>query len=76
MPKETYYSKEASALVGKKVVAVRPLVKEELDNYAWDDHNSEKAIAIIFDDGTVIIPLQDDEANGPGVLEIAELEKV
>lgn len=76
MSKETYYSKEASALVGKKVVAVRPFEKEELDGYAWSDHEAEKAIVIVFDDGTVIIPLQDDEANGPGVLEIAELQKV
>jgi hypothetical protein len=62
--------------VGKKVVAVRPFHKQELDDYAWGDYDAEKAIVIIFDDGTVIIPLQDDEANGPGVLEIAELEKV
>jgi hypothetical protein len=76
VPKETYYSKEASALVGKKVVSVRPFQKEELDNYAWGDYDAEKAIVIVFDDGTVVIPLQDDEGNGPGVLEFAELAKV
>jgi len=71
--KETYYSKEAQRLVGKKVVAVRPLSKEELEESYWDEYQGEKAIAIVFDDGTVVIPLQDDEGTGPGVLEYAEL---
>jgi hypothetical protein len=71
--KETYYSKEAQRLVGKKVVAVRPLSKQELKDAYWEEYQSDKAIAIIFDDGTVIIPLQDDEGNGPGVLEYGEL---
>jgi hypothetical protein len=70
---ETYYSKEAQQLVGKKVVAVRPLTTEELADAYWDSHDSEKAIAIIFDDKTVVIPLRDDEGNGPGVLEFAKL---
>jgi len=70
---ETYYSKEAQQLVGKKVIAVRPLTSEELADAYWDAHDSDKAIAIIFDDKTVVIPLRDDEGNGPGVLEFAKL---
>lgn len=70
---ETYYSKEAQQLVGKKVVAVRPMTSEELSESYWDSHDSEKALVIVFDDGTVVIPLRDDEGNGPGVLEFAKL---
>lgn len=68
-----YYAKEASVLVGKKVVKVRPLMPEEITDFGWDDYNSDSAIVIIFDDGTAIIPMQDAEGNGSGVLAIEKV---
>lgn len=68
-----YYANEASVLVGKKVVKVRPLMPEEITDFGWDDYNSDSAIVIIFDDGTAIIPMQDAEGNGSGVLAIEKV---
>lgn len=68
-----YYADEAKVLIGKKVVAVRPMNPEELALFYWEDYNSDSAIVIIFDDGTAIIPMQDAEGNGSGVLAIEKV---
>ena len=68
-----YHAKEASVLVGKKVVKVRPMMPAEIADFGWDDYNSDSAIVIIFDDGTAIIPMQDAEGNGSGVLAIEKV---
>lgn len=70
----TYYADEAKVLVGKKVVLVRPMRPEEITLFGWEDYNSEHAIVILFDDGTAIIPMQDPEGNGSGVLAIERAE--
>ena len=70
----TYYANEAKVLVGKRVVLVRPMKAEEIELFGWEDYNSEHAIVIVFDDGTAIIPMQDPEGNGSGVLAIERAE--
>ena len=49
-------------LIGKTIVAVRHLNKEELGDMDWYG----RVPVIVLDDGTEIIASQDDEGNGPG----------
>lgn len=51
-------------LIGRTIVAVRIMTKEELDEIDWYGH----APVLILDDGTEIVASKDYEGNGPGVL--------
>jgi hypothetical protein len=51
-------------LLGKKIVGVRYMTKEEADQLGWDN----RPIVLLLDDGIAIYPSQDDEGNGPGAL--------
>ena len=53
------------ALVGKKIAKARYMSSEETKESGW----SKSPLLIELDDGTVIIPLQDDEQNEGGSLE-------
>ena len=58
-----YWSDEArKQLVGKKVVEARYLTKEEMVGLGWN----ESVLVLIFEDGTMVYPSQDDEGNGGG----------
>lgn len=63
-----FYADEAKQLIGKKVVDVVPLSNADKEQLMWDDYSGDSAIAIVFDDGTLVIPMRDDEGNGAGVL--------
>ena len=54
-------------LLGKRIVGVRYLTKEETEASAW----YSSPIAIELDDGSALIPQQDDEGNDGGALWIA-----
>tara|TARA_R100000458_G_C8265589_1_gene240684 strand:- start:1654 stop:1911 length:258 start_codon:yes stop_codon:yes gene_type:complete len=54
----------AKHLVGKKIVEVRYIDKKEQE--AWHWHN--RALIIIFDDGSWMMPMSDDEGNDAGAL--------
>ena len=51
------------ALVGKKIMSVRYMTAEQAGDW-W-----KLPLMISLNDGTVIIPLQDDESNDGGSLE-------
>jgi hypothetical protein len=51
-------------LMGLKVVDVRYMLDEEMDEIGW----TQKSIVIHFDDGTIIYCSQDDEGNNAGAL--------
>lgn len=51
-------------LLNRKIVDVRYLTNEEMENLGWD----EKAIVMILDDGNMIYPSSDDEGNSAGAL--------
>jgi len=53
-------------LVGKKIVGIRYLTKEEMKASYWYC----RCPVLILDDGTIVLPLSDDEGNEGGVLEI------
>jgi hypothetical protein len=65
---ENIYVQEAKQLIGKKVTGVIELDDTLKDNFMWDGRNGDSAIAIVFEGGTMVIPMKDDEGNGAGVL--------
>ena len=54
-------------LLGKKIVGVRYLTQEETEASGW----YSSPIVIELDDGSALIPQQDDEGNDGGALWIA-----
>lgn len=62
---EEKWTLDAQALlVGKKVVDVRYMTEEEAKDNLW----YTRPIIIVFDDGTYLIPMADDEGNNGGSL--------
>ncbi len=59
-------------VVGKKIVSIRKLTKEELEAEGWNDYS---AIALVLDDGTLIYPSCDEEGNNPGQFFISDGKK-
>ena len=71
--KQTKY-KDTFKLVGRKIVGIRWLTKNESDYlFGW----YHQPITIMLDDGTQLIPQSDDEGNDAGVIHILpfDLEK-
>jgi hypothetical protein len=62
-----YIHNEYGWMVGKTIKAVRPLTREEKDNYGWS--GSEVPFVIFFEDRSWVIPMSDDEGNGAGALD-------
>lgn len=59
------WSKDATKqLAGKVIKEVRWMTEEEVQASHW----GRSAPVIVFDDGDVMYPMQDDEGNGPGAL--------
>lgn len=63
-----YVAREYAGMIGKTVATVRPLSDAEIEDLSWDIHDHTVAVAIIFTDGSFIIPMRDDEGNGAGTL--------
>jgi len=61
-----YYRGEYKALLGRKIMDVRAMFPEEMDNMGWG--GSEPGAVFILDDGAMFIPMEDEEGNGPGAL--------
>jgi hypothetical protein len=60
-----YYRREYSALIGHKIMDVRAMYPEEMDVLMW---HGEQGAVFTLDDGTLFVPMQDEEGNGPGQL--------
>ena len=71
MTNDEYIRREYGSLVGRTIMAVRPLGDEELDGLFWGRHGGVPMV-LILDDGSAVIPSADPECNGPGHLLIAE----
>ena len=62
---ETHWDKVAkSLLLNKKIVDVRYLTQEEVDDLGW----YERVVAFQTEDGLWFFPSRDDEGNGGGAL--------
>lgn len=72
MTNDEYIQREYGSLVGRTIVAVRPLRAPELDDLFWHERFGETAMVLIFDDGSAVIPSADPECNGPGHLILAD----
>ena len=53
-----------TVLLGKKIVRVEYIGKNEALDYMWD----KRGVSFVLDDGTRIIAMRDDEGNDAGVL--------
>lgn len=51
-------------LIGKTILQVRPMTKEEKDINGWCQEN----IVIVLSDGTKLFPSCDYEGNAPGAI--------
>ena len=60
--KLTWEEKISKQLVGRKIVEVRWMTKEEADESYWD----HQPVLLILDDGTALCPMSDDEGNSAG----------
>jgi len=64
-----YYRAEYGSLVGRKIVDMRAMFKEEMDLFLW---YGEPGVVLILDDGSIVVPSSDAEGNSPGQLIIQE----
>jgi hypothetical protein len=60
--KTEWASRAAKQLVGRRVVQVRYMSDEEVEEMGWGD----AALVIVFDDNSFIAAMRDDEGNGAG----------
>jgi len=51
-------------LIGRTIVGLTEFSKTELRQRGWD----RSPVIIVLDDGTKLIPMMDEEGNGPGEL--------
>ena len=56
------------SLTNRRIVSVRSLTQAELDQLEWEQQTFNEIVGVELDDGSLLIPSQDFEGNGPGVL--------
>lgn len=61
----TYVHESFMQLIGKQVRAIRLLSDEEIEEMDWYQGGCP-CWAIVFTDGTILVPSADPEGNGPG----------
>ena len=61
---KTWNSKAKKVLLGKKIVQVKYVDKEEADNYMWNS----RPVSFMLDNGTRVMIQSDDEGNDGGAL--------
>ena len=62
--REAWAEALGTAIIGRRVTAVRYMTEEEMEQYGW----TQSAAVITFDNGTEIFASRDDEGNGAGAL--------
>tara|TARA_R110002073_G_scaffold48316_1_gene130060 strand:- start:1651 stop:1932 length:282 start_codon:yes stop_codon:yes gene_type:complete len=68
--RDIWTAKARKLLVGRTIAAVRYMTEEE----AEDSGFYSSPIVIIFDDGSYIFPMRDDEGNDAGALATSDEE--
>ena len=56
--------KAKAILLGRKIVKVEYIDKQEAKDYMWSD----RGVSFVLDNGTRVITMSDDEGNDAGVL--------
>ena len=59
-----WQGKVAEKLVGRKIVSVQWMSREDADEMMWNS----RPMCLVLDDGNVIFPMQDDEGNNGGAI--------
>lgn len=59
-------------LEGRKITKVFYLDDQSVENFFG--FAAGATLGILLDDGQVLVPLQDEEGNGPGWIEIGKIE--
>ena len=64
MNEEKWIEAIRKSIVGKKVAGITYMTEAQAEENLW----YSRPVVIIFDDGSYIIPLSDDEGNNGGAL--------
>jgi hypothetical protein len=59
-----FWNAKATEMIGKKIVQARYMTKKEAEEMGW----YKRPIVLVFDDGSLFYPRQDDEGNDGGAL--------
>ena len=70
MNEEKWIEAIRKSLVGKKVTGITYMTEDQCEANLW----YSRPVVIIFDDGSYIIPLSDDEGNNAGALATSDDE--
>lgn len=69
MTNEQYVQEAFGGLVGRTIVAVRPLRESEMELMAWSTRPSAPVgVLFLLDDDSIVVPMSDPEGNEPGFL--------
>jgi hypothetical protein len=72
--RKDYVQDEWGPLVGRTIKSVREMTEEEVENMGWYVGGGSVPVVFTLDDGTVMVPSQDPEGNGPGHIYRMEME--
>jgi|WetSurMetagenome_2_1015567.scaffolds.fasta_scaffold1192798_2 hypothetical protein len=61
-------SKIPVELIGIRIKDVRPMTQDEMSFEGWDLNDNRQPYIIELENGVLLYPSTDPEANGPGVL--------
>lgn len=78
MTVKDYVQDEWGPLVGRTIKAVREMTETEVENMGWYQGGGSVPVVFTLDDGSLMVPSQDPEGNGPGHIyrmEVADLER-
>ena len=69
---QTVVQREFGKIVGRRIVSVEPLTREQALALGFDDDmlGPNPVLAITLDDGSLLLPTDSPEGNGPGWLEL------
>lgn len=66
-----FISNLETRLVGKSIKSIRYMTDKEMQIFCWD----KRPIIILLNDGTFVIPQQDDEGNDGGAIALISNNK-
>ncbi len=62
-------AKKSDAVVGARIVRIRPMTRVEAEREGWSIHGNRGApIVLELSTGAILYPSRDEEGNGPGAL--------
>jgi hypothetical protein len=57
-----------TTLVGKKIIAMRPMTQQEMDQEGWESKFQGVPVVLILESGVKLYSSCDEEGNGPGAM--------